>query len=113
MGLKKETVKDIALREHRTNNGTEVIEKTESGTQAALERLKGGEIKPIGEVQTGRITYKQRDFDKEARGKVKCVMFEAALQSPAIAGLQFSTLEEYLVLVEKAANAGVEYTWKE
>ncbi len=82
----------------------------ESGITAAVERLTA----PAKEEKqyTAKVEYKQRDFDAEARGKVKCVMFEAALQSPAIAGLRFDTLEEFLKLVEKAADAGVAYTWK-
>ncbi len=81
--------------------------QAESGATAAIERL----AKPAAKVATVPA-YKQRDFDAEARGKVKCVMFEAALQSPAIAGLRFDTIEEFLKLVEKAADAGVAYTWK-
>ncbi len=79
--------------------------KAESGAEAAIERLSKPKAEP-------KPPYKQRDFDAEARGKVKCVMFEAALQSPAIAGLRFDDLEGFLKLVEKAADAGVAYTWK-
>lgn len=81
--------------------------EAESGATAAIERLS----KPVEKAEP-KPTYRQRDFDAEARGKVKCVMFEAALQSPAIAGLRFDSLEEFLKLVEKAADAGVAYTWK-
>lgn len=81
----------------------------ESGTQAALDRLK--ETKT--ETKTDKPAYKQRDFDKEARGKTRCVQFEAALMSPAIAGMQFNTMEEYLTLVRKAADAGVAYSFED
>lgn len=56
--------------------------------------------------------YKGRDFDAEARGKVACVAFNAALASPGIAGLQFTNIDEYLALVRKAADASVAYTWE-
>lgn len=81
----------------------------DSGTDAAIDRLKKASI-PEG--HTSPLPYKQRDFNAEARGKVRCVMFEAALQSPALAGLPFKSLEEFLELVIKAADAGVNYTWK-
>jgi hypothetical protein len=78
----------------------------ESGAEAALERLS----KPKAEAKPA---FKQRDYDQENRGKVRCVMFESALQSPALAGLRFDDIEGFLALVEKAADAGVKYTWKE
>lgn len=90
----------------------------ESGSQAAIDRLKAAaagstlDAKHRAEAALPKAQYKQRDFDAEARGKVKCVMFEAALQSPALAGLQFNTIEEYLALCVKAADAGVDYTWR-
>lgn len=56
--------------------------------------------------------YKGRDFDAEARGKVACVAFNAALSSPGIAGLPFTNFEEYIALVRKAADASVAYTWE-
>lgn len=80
----------------------------ESGAAAAVERLSN----PAPKAEP-KPAYKQRDFDEENRGKVRCVMFEAALQSPAIAGMRFDTMEEYLKLVLQAAEAGVAYTWKQ
>ena len=56
--------------------------------------------------------YKGRDFEAEARGKVACVAFNAALASPGIAGLSFTNIDEYLALVRKAADASVAYTWE-
>lgn len=82
--------------------------KPESGTDAAIERLKNSSI-PEGHKSP--LPYKQRDFDAEARGKTKCVQFEAALMSPAIAGMAFKTMAEYLALVKEAADAGVKYTF--
>lgn len=91
----------------------------ESGTQAAIERLKNtssGGTSPAEKRRdeaVGKPAYKQRDFDKEAKGKTRCVQFEAALMSPAIAGMQFNTMEEYLKLVRQAADAGVAYSFEE
>lgn len=63
-------------------------------------------------VEENRKEYKGRDFDAEARGKVACVAFNAALASPGIAGLQFTNIKEYLALVREAADASVAYTWE-
>jgi len=63
-------------------------------------------------IEDNRKEYKGRDFDAEARGKVACVAFNAALASPGIAGLQFTNIDEYLALVRKAADASVTYTWE-
>ena len=64
-------------------------------------------------VQTEtKKAFKERDFDAEARGKVACVAFNAALASPGIAGLPFTNIDEYLALVRKAADASVAYTWE-
>jgi hypothetical protein len=57
-------------------------------------------------------TYQGRDFDAEARCKVACVAFNAALASPGIAGLPFANFDEYIALVRKAADASVAYTWE-
>lgn len=106
MGLAKKTDTGIA----GSAVGTDAVNGAESGTQAALERLKTAELMNPTKLQT---TYKQRDFDKEARGKTRCVQFEAALMSPAIAGMQFNTMEEYLKLVKQAADAGVAYSFQD
>jgi hypothetical protein len=85
--------------------------------QAAIDRLKqtvaNVEAKGRAEAALPKAQYKQRDFDAEARGKTRCVQFEAALMSPAIAGMQFNTMEEYLKLVKQAADAGVAYSFQE
>lgn len=87
----------------------------ESGTDAAIARLqtKPTETKIETSVAGKTNGYKPRDFDAEARGKTRCVQHEAALMSPAIAGMKWSTMEEYLKLVRQAADAGVAYTFNE
>ena len=82
--------------------------KVESSTTAAIERLK-----TVNKPAETKAAYKQRDFDAEARGKTRCVQFQSALESPAIAGMQFNTMEEYLKLVKQAADAGVAYSFQE
>lgn len=57
-------------------------------------------------------SYQGRDFDAEARGKVACAAFNAALSSPGIAGLPFTNIDELLAHVKKAADAAVAYTWE-
>ena len=107
MGLIK---KDVAtLNGQPTLSMSAQVTKPESGTEAAITRLQA----PKPEVaKASAPVYKQRDFDAEAKGKVRCVMFEAALQSPALAGLPFKSLEEFLEIVAKAADVGVNYTWR-
>ena len=61
---------------------------------------------------TGKKEYKERDFDAEARGKVACVAFNAALSSPGLAGLGFTNYAEYMSYVRKAADESVAYTWE-
>ncbi len=53
-----------------------------------------------------------RDFDAEARGKVACAAFNAALGSQGLATLPFKTVEEFLIHVRRAADAAVAYTWE-
>jgi hypothetical protein len=98
MGMKK------AVAEQPVEAKAEV-KQPESGATAAIERLS----KPKVEAKPA---YKARDFDAEALGKTRCVQFEAALMSPAIAGMRFETMEQYLVLVKQAADAGVAYSFQ-
>jgi hypothetical protein len=76
----------------------------------------GKRVLETPKAEENRKEYKQpyqgRDFEAEARGKVACVAFNAALASPGIAGLQFTNIDEYLALVRKAADASVAYTWE-
>lgn len=81
----------------------------ESGADAAFARL----AKPKVEKAAVKPTYVARDFKAEAVGKTRCVQFEAALMSPALAGIPFNTVEEFLAIVRKAADAGVAYSFEE
>ena len=80
-------------------------EQPESGASAAIERLS----KPKAEAKPA---YKAYDADANALGKTRCVMFNAAVMSPAIAGMRFDTMEQYLALVKQAADAGVAYSFQ-
>lgn len=82
--------------------------KVDSGTSAAV-----GRLQKSAEKGAGSQSYSGRDFQAEARGKTRCVQFEAALMSPAIAGMKFKNIDEYLVLVAKAADYGLAYTFDE
>lgn len=66
----------------------------------------------ITPVENKKTYQGGRDYDAEARGKVACVAFNAALASPGIAGLPFANFDEYITLVRKAADASVAYTWQ-
>ena len=88
--------------------------KPESGVDAAVARLQTPKevVAPVITTKVG-TPYKPRDFDKEARGKTRCVQFEAALMSPAIAGMSFKTMKEHLALVREAADEGLKYSFEE
>lgn len=58
-----------------------------------------------------RREYKSRDFDAEARGKVACAAYNAALASPGLAMFTYASRAEYLAAVKEAADASVAYTW--
>jgi hypothetical protein len=88
------------------------VAKPESGTAAAIARLQAQGTQPAQQAATAPKYAKPRDFDKEARGKTRCVQFEAALMSPAIAGMAFKTMKEYLALVREAADEGVKYSFE-
>lgn len=91
----------------------EEAKKPESGIDAAVARLQQPIIKVEPKIETKPAAYKPRDFDKEARGKTRCVQFEAALMSPAIAGMSFKNMKEYLALVREAADEGVRYSFED
>lgn len=82
----------------------------DTGTDAAITRLKTA--KPAANGST-KSKYKQNDPDKIALGKVRFGQFQSALESPAIAGMQFNTMDEYLELCKQAADAGVAYSFQE
>src|SRR4051812_772617 len=86
----------------------------ESGADAAIERLSKKAVSHnVGVLnQNSKLAYKARDYDAEALGKTRCVQFEAALMSPAIAGMRFDTMAEYLKLVREAAEAGVAFSFE-
>jgi hypothetical protein len=111
MGLvKKETA---TLNGEPTPSLSTQNTKPESGTDAAIARLQAQGTQPAQQPSNAPKYAKPRDFDKEARGKTRCVQFEAALMSPAIAGMAFKTMKEYLALVREAADEGVKYSFEE
>lgn len=106
MGMKKGgATAEAPVAEPTTEKTAE--KAPESGASAALERLSKTKTK-----ETSNPTYKARDYEAEAIGKTRCVQFEAALMSPAIAGMRFDTMEQYLALVKQAADAGVVYSFQ-
>lgn len=67
--------------------------------------------KQLLQTVTDHEESKGRDYKAEARGKVACAAFNAALSSPGLAGLGFTNYDEYMAFVKKAADASVAYTW--
>lgn len=95
MGLKKDT-------------GPAPVEpKPDSGVDAAFTRL-AAKVAPPTDVKP---THKTRDFDAEAKGKTRCAMYGQALVSPALAGMRWDSMEEFLKLVRTIADDGVAYTF--
>ena len=86
------------------------IETNEQGYESVIRVIEGVAAKaPAATTSTGN---KPRDFDAEARGKSRFGLFAAALQSPALARMEFKTTEEYIELVKKVADAGLIYTFE-
>lgn len=112
MGLIKQTITtgSPAMLDILSTNSNAEVPKAESGTAAAVKRLQ--EVKEPAKAAPAS-GYKPRDPDKEAKGKTRCVQFEAALMSPAIAGMPFKNMKEYLALVREAAEEGVKFTFEE
>ena len=97
----------------KKQNGSTQPEKADDKTQKAITRLKSAKpVKSEGESKN-KPKFHSKDADKTALGKTRCVQFQAALESPAIAGMQFNTMAEYLELVTQAAEAGVAYSVKD
>ena len=88
---------------------TTAAKPADNGTGAAIKRLKTAKSAANGTKKK----FVLKDQNKTALGKVRFGCFNAALSSPAIAGMQFNTMEEYLILVGKAADAGVEYSFQD
>jgi hypothetical protein len=53
-----------------------------------------------------------RDFDAEARGKTRCALYAAAIQSPA-APVLAATEQELINFAKRVANEGVRFTFGE
>lgn len=77
------------------------------------------EVKETPKVKAGddkileapkKESKKDVDWDAVNRGKVACVQFEAALQSPGLA-MYATSKEDYLKLVKEAAELGIKFTW--
>lgn len=58
-----------------------------------------------------KATYKQRDFDAEARGKTRCALYAAALGSTLLQQWA-GTKEEYKALLKEFAEEGVRYSFE-
>ncbi len=110
MGMKRVTLlQDVPTQTAQTADTvrTPVADAIESGAKAAIGRLSTSKF-----GKTDLPAFKARDYEAEAIGKTRCVQFEAALMSPAIAGMKFDTMEEYLKLVRQAAEAGVAFSFE-
>jgi hypothetical protein len=111
MGMKKAgstADRPAAVAEQPIQQEAPIADKQpESGATAAIERLS----KPKAEA-VQKPKYVPRDLESEAIGKTRCVMFAAALQSPALAGLRFNDAKEFLAIVQEAADAGVAYSFQ-
>lgn len=86
--------------------------KKESGIEAAIGRLTTQS--PVEKAETWiEKAYKPRDFDAEARGKTRCVMYAAALQSMAVAGTKWKNLDDLKKIIRELADDGVKYSFQD
>lgn len=69
------------------------------------------DVEAAKRVHAKKEDKKEVDWDAVNRGKVACVQFEAALQSPGLA-MYATSKEEYLKLVKEAAELGIKFTWE-
>lgn len=99
--------------ETKTTNGRsfhDIVEVSGAETSKPVPKAAPKSEEGSGSAAGG---YKARDFDAEARGKTRCAMYEAALQSPVVANLVLSVngLDKALEVVKQAADAGFEYVF--
>lgn len=79
-------------------------------SSAATASISATEKKVLDDTHPGRSNG--RDYDAEARGKVACASFAAALASPGIAGLGYTNYDQLMAEVRKAAEEMVKFTWQ-
>lgn len=86
-------------------SGVNIVQNLGETRLAAIK--KSIEIPERKQVEIPQIKTAGRDFDKEARGKTKCALYEAALQSPYLATVakdQADFLAKADTLVEHCFN---------
>lgn len=83
--------------------------KVKAGDDKLLEKTKIE--KDIAGGTAVNIRNQGRDFDAEARGKVACAAYRAALTSPGLA-MYATSKEEYFKLVQEAAEKATDFTWE-
>lgn len=72
---------------------------------------------PVGDVVTPpknfvpKKEYKERDFDKEARGKTMCALIEAGLQSPRVQMLEKN--EQLFAFLDAVVDYGIKKIFKD
>ena len=88
---------------------------TDSGVDAAISRLTAQQVDPVlaKTAQYDNKAYKPRDFDAEARGKTRCVMYAAALGSSVIAVSKWKTTDDLKKLIRELADDGVKYSFQD
>lgn len=92
-------------------DGSEVIVPVPKVKAGDDKILKDPNINPSNGTPYGPLHPKKEvDWDAVNRGKVACVQFEAALQSPGLA-MYATSKEDYLKLVKEAAELGIKFTW--
>lgn len=104
---------------YTTGTGGKYIQKmvamVSNGAKAAPEKTEEtpakAEDKPVRKTYTPKAAVSTgRNFDAEARGKTRCALMEAALQSPALPAFA-SSLDEYKKLLVEAADYAYTYVF--
>lgn len=87
------------------------VKTAANGTAAAISRLKSAvKSKVIESTQERQSAPRASD---DSRGKTRCVAFNAALMSPALAGVKFESVKQYLGICKEAADYAVAYAFDE
>jgi len=96
---------------------SEILVKSKPAAAAIKDREQIPVAAPVEELAPAvPAPSRGRDFDKEARGKTRCQMYSAALQSPVLQQFFYTkeaSLADILEVVQKVADAGVSYTFGE
>lgn len=102
MGMKKPGSSAVAEAQAPV---TTAAKNTDSGTEAAVDRLNSAKAPIVSAPSKGR------DFDAEAHGKTRCAAWCAAADSVALAGLKIKDMDALKKMIRELAEDGHNYSF--